>query len=513
MTQKIKIKKSELAKLTDEQLRALANQTLKLKEANKARKIQMYFENAHAGQIQMHKSTKRIRYIFAGNRQGKTTSGIVELRCLCMGDHPYKKTKVPIKSAVVLQDFENHCKNVIEPKFKEWIDKKEIVKIERHQLGALKRITWSSGSTTDFYSADQNLKVFEGSDFDVVWVDEPCGRKIWVALWRGCTDRGGIMYLTGTPLTSPWLYKEAMRVRDNGDPLAEVIQYKAFSNAKNIGEGDKELGMKRLEELASQYSAEERVARIEGGFVQLQGLIFKDWSQPVHVRDSFPIPHNWPIYESIDPHPHKPWAVAYIAQAPNGAKILLRACYFDGVLDEIANQILLARSTLLDIKDGMRPNIVASVIDNASSVPTWQRSHTDPTARRISVKEELENMIGPRSGGPRIRVAPKNVAQKIDLFKRWLHVQDRGGAQRPDFYVFQNEDSDNFIGEIEGYVWDRKRTPDGDELKTKPRKKDDDLLDAVMQVALILGESSAGEADIIELAQGFETYGIRGRQR
>lgn len=509
---KTRVRLSDLEKMSDEELRALANHTLKLKEANKARRVEYYYKNMHEGQVRMHKSTKRIRYIFAGNRQGKTSSGMIEFRALNMGDHPFKKCKVPIKSAIVLQDFENHCKNILEPKIKEWIDPKEIVGMERHQLGALKRIKWRSGSITDVYSHDQSLKVFEGSDYDLVWFDEPPPRKIWVAMWRACTDRGGSMYLTGTPLTSPWLYHEAMRIKDGNDPIAEMITYAAYSNASNIGDGDKELGMKRLEELASQYSNEERVARIEGGFVQLQGLIFKDWNQRHHLIKPFPIPHNWPIYESIDPHPHKPAAVAWIAVAPNGSKILIRAMYFEGVLDEIANQIILARQTLLDVKDGMKPYIVKTVIDNASSVPLWQRSNTDPTSRRVSVKQELENMIGPSSGGPRVEVAPKNVAGKIDLFKRWLHVKEREGRERPEFFVFDNEDAENFVKEIEGYVWDRKRSSDGDELKTRPVKKNDDLLDAVMQIALILGESQGHSNEVVEWASGFETYGVRGRR-
>jgi phage terminase large subunit-like protein len=445
------------------------------------------------------------------HNSGKTSFGINELIWSCTGEHPFKRTKVPIKSAVVLQDFENHGKKIFEPKLYEWVDPKKIERVERNQTGAITKITWKTGSITDVYSHDQALKVFEGSDYDVVWFDEPPPRRIWVAMWRGCTDRGGRMYFTGTPLESPWLYKEYNRIKDGSDPVSGVVIFPAYINAKNLGEGDEKLGRKRLDELASQYSAEERIARIDGGFLQLQGVVFKDWNPSVHLIKPFPIPHSWPVYESIDPHPRKPWAVTWTAHTPNGSKILLRGCYFDGDIEDVANQILLARSDLIEVVGGLRMNLHKTLIDNASSVPTWQRSHLDPTARRVSVREELEKYIGPSQGGPRVTVAPKNVSGKIALFKRWLKVRERGGAERPDFYVFDNEDAENFVNEIEGYIWDRKKKTDDQDFKDQPVKKNDDILDSVMQVALVLGDTPSEEPEIIEFSGGFETYGIRGR--
>lgn len=511
MTTPMKIKLSELENFSKQELILLANNATKLQEALKSKRQEHYLKNAHVGQTAFHKDKHRIRLLLAGNRSGKSTCGINEFAWLNIGTHPYKKCKVPIKSAIVLQDFENHCKNVIEPKVKEWIAPNDIKKIERNQSQAIKRILWKSGSITDVYSHDQSLKVFEGSDYDLVWFDEPPPRKIWTALWRGCTDRGGSMFLTGTPLASPWLYHEYQRVKDGSDSLTSATVFDTFVNAKNIGEGNESLGKQRIEDMASQYTADERHARLHGGFVEVQGLIFKNWSQGIHMLDEFEIPHDWPIWESIDPHPHKPWAVVYIAIAPNGTKVLLRSVYVEGVIDEVANQILLLRSQSLPIVHGLQPKIVRTIIDNASSVPMWQRSFQDPTAKRVSVREELESLIGPKCGGPRIEVAPKNVAGKIDVLKRWLHVRERNGKQRADFYVFKNEDSDNFVKEIESYIWDRFRRSDGDELKIKPVKKNDDLIDAVMQVALILGDRDISkEPDIIKWTQGLETYGIKG---
>jgi phage terminase large subunit-like protein len=501
--QKIKLKFSDLENLSQEELLNFVNQTNKLKAAHQFKKDEAYLKSSHPGQIKFHKDTHRIQYILSGNRRGKTTSGFVELKWRNLGTHPFKKVKVPIKSAIVVQDFENHAKNVLEPKLKEWCASNDVKKIERHQGGAIKRIIWSSGSVSDVFSHDQDLKVFEGSDYDVVWFDEPPPRQIWVAMWRGCTDRGGSMYLTATPLTSPWIYEEWQKTKGEPTDLSIFIEYKGDDNLVNLGEGSIELGKKRIEDLASLYTSEEKEARLNGGFIQLQGLIFKTWSRPIHLIPKFDWPNTWNIIESIDPHPQKAWAVTWLGIAKNGAKILLKSAYIQGVIDEIANTIILNRKDL-GIKDGLNPRIVRTLIDNSSSVPLWQKSSFEPTARRVSVREELNNLIGPQgAGGPTIETCPKNVSQKIDIMKRWLHVKQRGNKERPDFFVFDTSDNEGFIKEMENYVWDRYRNRARDnELKPHPVKKNDDLLDSVMQCCIVLGDD-----DILVEAQSFSMVG------
>ena len=313
--------------------------------------------------------------------------------------------------------------------------------------------------------------------------------------------------MTGTPLMSPWLYEVYQQIKHNDDPLRGYVKFPRFINAKNIGGGDVNLGLKRLEDFASEFTEEEKASRLDGEFAQLSGLIFKDWDRAKNVINNFPIPSSWTVYESIDPHSQKSWAVTWIAIAPNNAKILLKAIYCDGVIEEIANQIILTRSSI-EIQDNLKLKIARTFIDNASSVPLWQKSNTDPTARRVSVREELENMIGPRgAGGPRVEVCPKNVAQKIDILKQWLHVKDRNSIKRPDFFVFRHG-AEDFVTEIEGYVWDRMKTRGGGELKDKPVKKNDDLLDSVMQVALVLGSKAVDtKSEIISAIDSLGTYG------
>lgn len=507
MTLKTTLKVSDLKLKSREELLALVNIAQKVKVSQQQKKLEAYFETAHSGQTAFHRAPQRIRYIFAGNRGGKTTAGCVEMCLLCLGIHPHRKMAIPLKSIIISPDFENHTKSVLQPKFEEWAPAGAIREIQKHQGGAWKRIIWSTGSTTDIFSHDQDRKVFEGSDFDVAWADEPPPRDIWNAVWRGLTDRGGIIYMTGTPLSSPWVYDEYQKIRENNDPLRWYIQFPSEANAKNLGQGDEALGKKRLTELAELFDPEEKEARLNGGFVQLQGLIFKGWDRALHLIEPFELPYSWPIIESIDPHPQKPWAVTWTALAPNGAKILVRSAYLEGDIEDVANGILQERAQL-PVKDHLRKKVSRIIIDNMSSVPTWQRSNTDPTARRISVREELENMIGPKVGAPRVEVAPKNVQQKIDFFKRWLTPHDHGGKVRPDFYVFNTPENDDFVHEIERYAWARfSGRSRANELKTQPIKKYDDLIDSVLQLALILKENNRTMNEVIDMTGGFKGYG------
>jgi hypothetical protein len=420
------------------------------------------------------------------HNSGKTTAGVVEMLWTMLGIHPYRRVNVPSKGVLVAQDFENHVKNILEPKFLQWAPPGAIIRTERNQNGAWRKVWFSSGSVLDIMSHDQDVKVFEGSDYDIAGFDEPPPKHIFNAVWRGLTDRGGICYITGTPIVGPWMYQE-IQLAEKGDPLRWYTYVDTDDNATNIGEGDTKLGLKRIHEFISMLDPNERAARKNGKFLQMQGLIFKGWSAK-HKIPPFQWPHHWPVIESIDPHPAKPWAVSWTGVTENGKKILLRSGYFEGVLEEVADQILFER-TQIETTSQVTLKPKQTLIDNSSSVPLWNKGSGDGRqVRRTSVREELEKYIGPNAGGPRVEVAPKNVSGKITLFSQWLRFDEKTG--RSDFYAFDIPENDGFFHEIENYVWDTKRGGLKNGLKDQPLKTGDDILDSIMQVALTMPKTS-----------------------
>lgn len=498
----VQIRLSDLEKLSKDELLSIATQVEKIKESQKRRTQEFYLKNAHQDQLDFHKCPKRGKCFLGGNRSGKTTGGVNEFIWRNMGTHPFRKCRVPIKSFIVLQDFENHGKNILEAKLAEWLPSGALAKpYERNQTGAIKKIYWKTGSVTDVYSHDQDPKVFEGSDYDYGWFDEPPPHRIFKAIFRGLTDRGGDFTITATPIVEPWLY-DFFRAWE-ADPEKSFWWFRyvnSYSNARNLGDGDAALGKKRLDEFASTLDEDEKESRIGGKFLNLSGLVFKNWSRAVHLIQPFAWPAQWPILESIDPHPQKDWAVSWIGVAENNAKILLRSGNFPGDAIEVGNAIMQERMQI-EIEDGRRPRITNTYIDNYASAPLMTRSFVDPQARRTTILEEIQSVIGPPHG-PRIMTSPKNVAQKIEIFKGWLTTRERqGGRIRPDFYAFDNRENDDFIKEIEGYVWARYRTKDRSDFKDQPVKRNDDILDTIMQVALTLGEKELGVAKPINYAE------------
>jgi hypothetical protein len=207
----------------------------------------------------------------------------------------------------------------------------------------------------------------------------------------------------------------------------------------------------------------------------------------------------------------KPAGVSWVGVTENGSKVLLQSGYLEGDSYELAHEILAWRERL-PIKGNGRPYIIRTLIDNSSNAPMTGASRTNQTRERVSVREEIENIIGPRgAGGPRVECPSKSVAGKIDALKQWLTVRPRGEMprDRPDFFVFDNPQNEDFIEEIENYIWAKYKNREQGDYKDRPVKRDDDIIDSVMQVALTLKDSTLKQQEPHQISQGFGTYGRR----
>lgn len=438
---------------------------------------------SHLGQLEFHKAKNRVRLFLGGNRSGKTTAGTIELLWRLGGIHPFQTTATPIKAMLLAQDFQTHVKDILIPKLLAWAPRDFFTNVEKNQQGTPVKFICKSGSTLDIKSQDQDIKVFEGSDYDYVWIDEPCQQNIFTAIFRGLTDRGGLLSFTGTPLTFPWiadLYNQAHRENNTGMYWSKFIN--TYDNAVNLGEGDLVLGQKRIKEFESTLGVDERAARIEGKFLHLQGLIFKEWDRKHHLIDNFKWPNRWPIWVTIDPAQAKPWAVSWIGFTPSGAKILIRSDLVNGVIEDVANYLITVRDEIVLDDDKQKPLISRVIIDNAANVDSMINRNT-------TVTQELNAHIRPLF--PNIESGPKNVKEKINIFKMWLKPTQTSYGMRPQFFVFK-DDNDRFVHEIERYSWKTNRGKIHEGFKEAPVKKDDDVIDTVLQVALIVGSREVG---------------------
>lgn len=473
----IELSREILENLPQDELVRLARKFKEHEQVVAHTKGEVYLQNATEFQVPFHKATNRVRIFLGGNRSGKTTAGANESRWLAEGTHPFHTFRLPNKGCIVLQDFQTHAKDIMEPKIREWFPPGLIVGTEPNSVGAIVKYRLRNGSTIDVKSHEQDIKVFEGSDYDWVWFDEPPPQPIFKAIWRGLTDRRGIAWFTGTPITEPWMHDLYMKAAaDDNQGIYWAIFADIWSNSKNLGEGDVEEGKKRIGEFLETLDQDEREARERGRFLHMRGQIFKTWNRGMHMVKPFAWPNSWPVIVSLDPHPRKPWALSFIGLSPAGYRFLLSSYYVDGVVEDVAETILTRKDEIQLEREGV-PKIWTCWIDNYAKVESMIK-------RGTTIIEELNRLVTPTI--PRFQTPPKNVEEKILLFKGWLKTQPSKYGPRPGFMVFDNHENKGFVYEIEHYRWANQRGANRRELRNVPIKENDDLLDTVMQVALVL---------------------------
>ena len=82
----------------------------------------------HKKQMEFHKSTKRNRWVFGGNRTGKTECGAIETIWLSLGIHPYRTNKKQTDCWVV--SLSNRVqKEVAQAKILKYLPKNVIIDI------------------------------------------------------------------------------------------------------------------------------------------------------------------------------------------------------------------------------------------------------------------------------------------------------------------------------------------------------------------------------------------------
>ena len=77
-----------------------------LLESRKTDKLSNYNkEKVHEKQLIFHKNKAKVRFVFGGNRSGKTECGAVETVWRARGIHPYRENK-PVSAWVVSVSYE-----------------------------------------------------------------------------------------------------------------------------------------------------------------------------------------------------------------------------------------------------------------------------------------------------------------------------------------------------------------------------------------------------------------------
>jgi len=159
----------------------------------------------HKKQMEFHACKKRNRWVFGGNRSGKTECGAVECVWLARGVHPFRENKT-VSGWVVSLSFGVQKavaqKKVLSYLPREWIE--DIVMREGRrdvpESGIIDTIfvknVFGGISSITFKSAEEGREKFQGASLDFVWFDEEPPEDVWRECTMRVMDRKGDIFAT-----------------------------------------------------------------------------------------------------------------------------------------------------------------------------------------------------------------------------------------------------------------------------------------------------------------------------
>lgn len=274
-----------------------------LEELERRKRLRRAAYKPNAGQLPIHKSQKRVRFVASGNGAGKTCAAVHEAMWAVLGYNPILKiyTQVPATVVVVL-DKPSKSDDVWLPEMRKWfnIEEKQLHKRSKSHTA---EINFPNGSKIIFCSHEQDPLTFESIQIDAGIYDEPPPRHVFIALSRGTRKLGTRAWhlIIGTPLAAAWLRKEIWEPWSKGETTdVECFRVDSDVNKDNINWEAQEANFRFMTE-------KEQLIRRKGQFFDLEGQALAHLLDPsVHIMPPEWQPEDkWPCVLAIDPHPSK----------------------------------------------------------------------------------------------------------------------------------------------------------------------------------------------------------------
>lgn len=261
-------------------------------------------------QAELLASDRRFTLVFAGNRFGKTTSGVVRVlaQCVDVGALPehlrgLKRWHDPFRCYVVTRDFRASHQVVLD-KFKALAPRDQLRggSFSRAYDKQDMRLWFRNGSWVQFMSQQQEVEAFGGIDLHMVWFDEEPLHDHGYAIYEECvvrlTDYVGEMLFTMTPQHGmSWVFDKIYLPWERGERPNTACFFGSTTENSTLDPR----GVKDLKALWSTMSDQEREAREHGRFVAFEGLIYPEWDPVRHMVPQGAVENPLYVIEAIDP--------------------------------------------------------------------------------------------------------------------------------------------------------------------------------------------------------------------
>ncbi|HAJ77709.1 MAG TPA: hypothetical protein DCO89_01395 [Clostridiales bacterium] len=417
----------------------------------------------HQKQIKFHKCNKKNRWVFGGNRTGKTECGAVETIWLLRGNHPYKNNKKDVNGWAVSLSTQVQ-RDVAQSKILHYLPKDWIVDIvmlsgkrENPSAGVIDKIyiknVFGGISVLGFKSCDQGREKFQGTSLDFVWFDEEPPYDIYLECKMRVLDKSGELFGTMTPLKGlTWVYDEIYLNSKKDDE----VWYENISWQDNPF-----LEQKEIQKLMSQMSEDELDSRCNGKFSFSGGLVYSNFDDE-NIIEPFDISPEFYDMISIDPGFRNALSCHFYARDKENNVFAIAEHFAENLtIEEHAKAIFKIADRLNWPKD--YDGKLVALIDSAGLQKTL-------ASQKSVVDLFFENGI---KTNPKVK---KELLPGIQKVKQY--IKNSNGERK--LFIFKN--CPNMIREIKGYFW-------GDD--DVPIKKDDHCLDELRYYIMSINDNFA----------------------
>lgn len=418
-------------------------------------------EIRHEKQLAFHKCPKRNRWVFGGNRSGKTECGAVEVVWLARGIHPYRENKpnsegwvVSLSHSVQREVAQRKVLKYLKP---DWIESVQMSsgRSDDPENGIIDFIAVRSvsGKISRIYfkSCEMGRAKFQGASLDYVWFDEEPPEDVYYECMMRVADRKGDLFGTMTPLLGRTFVYEQIYLNPSLDP---EIWYEFMEWSDNPY-----LDREEMERLSRTLSNEELQSRRYGRFSSTKGNVYHEFNERIHVIEPFDVPKDWYDNISIDPGLRNPLSCHFYATDGENVYVVAEHYEADRDVDYHCEKIK-AIATRLGWKTDEKGRIHA-LIDSAAG----QRTLASPRSV-ADLFEKRGIMVNSKVN--------KDVFAGICKVKRLLI-----GDKQPQLYIFSS--CVNMIREMKCYRWGN---------DDNPVKTDDHALDELRYYVMSKPEPS-----------------------
>lgn len=285
-------------------------------------------------------STKRERLLMAANRIGKTETGAFEMACHLTGEYPkwwkgkrFDREVTAWVCGLTTQAVRDVCQEKLCGKAgvdeawgsgmipKEALVDKSLARGIQDAIDTIQvRHKCGGVSTASFKSVEQGREKFQGVGLDVMWFDEEPPLNIYSEGLTRIGEKGGICYLTFTPLLGP--SSVVLRFTDEPSPTRIVVAM-ALEDVPDTGH----LSAAKKREMIEGYLPHEREARARGIPMLGEGRIFTTPEAAIIEAPIEHVPKYWRKLWGIDFGIGHPFAAVLGLWDVDNDVIHIHACY------------------------------------------------------------------------------------------------------------------------------------------------------------------------------------------